>query len=97
MGRYLCQATEVYRVNSEAAAAELIQEAKLDKRFTLLKSSTEYKPVRVRGELIDEFWKTTLVKQFTSLKEPDCTVSVEYTVDNGYFPEVAETAEDEAE
>lgn len=97
MGRYLCQTTEIYRVNSEAAAAELIQEAKLDGRFTLLKSSTEYKPIRARGELVDEFWKTTLVKQFTNLKEPDCTVSVEYTVDNGYFPGVAEAAEDEAE
>lgn len=96
MGRYLCQTTEVYRVNSEAAAAELIQEAKQDSRFTLLKSSTEYKPVKSKGEIIDEYWKTTLVKQFTSLKEPDCTVSVEYNVDTGYFPDAIEKeAEDE--
>lgn len=94
MSKYLSQVTEVYRVNSEAEAAVVIEEAKKDNRFTLLKSSTEYKPVKVKGELVDEYWKLTLVKFFTSLKEPDCSVSVDYTVDQGYFPEVETTDED---
>ena len=38
------------------------------------------------GEIVEEYWKTTLVKHFTDLKKPDCTVSVDYTVDQGYFP-----------
>lgn len=88
MSKYLCQTQEIYRVSSESEAAKLIEEAKSDNRFTLLKSSTEYKTVKSKGEIIDEFYKTTLVKHFTDLKEPDCSVSVEYTVDNGYFPEV---------
>lgn len=94
MSKYLSQVTEVYRVNSEAEAAVVIEEAKKDNRFTLLKSSTEYKPVKAKGELVDEYWKLTLVKFFTSLKEPDCSVSVDYTVDQGYFPEV-ETADED--
>lgn len=95
MSKYLSQVTEVYRVNSEAEAAEIIEEAKQDNRFTLLKSSTEYKPVKAKGELIDEYWKLTLVKFFTSLKEPDTTVAVSYTVEDGYFPTSKDNSEEE--
>ena len=93
MSKYLCQTQEIYRVNSEAEAAKLIEEAKSDNRFTLLKSSTEYKTVKSKGEIIDEYWKTTLTKLFTDLKEPDCSVDVTYTVENGYFPEPVQTDE----
>lgn len=85
--KYLCQTQEIYRVDSEAEAARIIEEAKKDGRFTLLKSSTEYKTVKAKGEIIDEYWKTTLVKYFTDLKEPDCQAKVEYIVDDGCFPE----------
>lgn len=96
MSKYLCQVQEIYRVDSEAEAAKLIEEAKKDNRFTLLKSSTEYKTVKAKGEIVDEYWKTTLVKHFTDLKEPDCTATVTYTVDEGCFPEpVNTTKEDE--
>lgn len=96
MSRYLCQTQEIYRVNSEAEAASLIEEAKSDKRFTLLKSSTEYKTVKSKGEIIDEYWKTTLVKYFTDLKEPDCSVEVSYKIEDGYFPDPVEKDEGEA-
>ena len=86
MAKYLCQTQEIYRVGSEAEAANLIEATKKDNTFTLLKSSTEYKTIKAKGEIVDEYWKTTLVKHFTDLKEPDCTVSVNYTVDQGYFP-----------
>ena len=78
MSQYLCQTQEIYRVNSEKEAAALIEAAKTDNRFTLLKSSTEYKTVKAKGEIVDEYWKVTLVKYFTDLKEPYCNVSVEY-------------------
>lgn len=87
MSKYLCQTQEVYRVGSEAEAARLIEEAKQDNRFTLLKSSTEYKTVKSKGEIVDEYWKTTLVKHFNDLKEPDCHVEVTYKVNAGFFPE----------
>lgn len=87
MSKFLCQVQEIYRVDSEAEAAALIEEAKSDHRFTLLKSSTEYKTVKAKGEIVDEYWKTTLVKHFTELKEPDRTVEVNYHVEDGVFPE----------
>ena len=43
---YLTKTTEVYRVGSENEAANLIEEAKKDSRFTLLKSSTVYKTIK---------------------------------------------------
>lgn len=93
--KYLCQVQEIYRVDSEAEAAALIEEAKSDYRFTLLKSSTEYKTVKAKGEIVDEYWKTTLVKHFTELKEPDRTVEVNYHVEDGVFPEpIGEENED---
>lgn len=78
--KYLCQTQEVYRVGSETEATRLIESAKKDNMFTLLKSSTEYKPVKAKGEIIDEYWKVTLVKHFTDIKEPDAEVDVYYTI-----------------
>ena len=86
MAKYLCQTQEIYRVDSEAEAANLIEAAKKDNTFTLLKSSTEYKTVKEKGEIVEEYWKTTLVKYFTDLKKPDCTVKVNYDVSGGCFP-----------
>ena len=85
--KYLCKVTEVYRVESENEAANLIEEAKKDKGFILLKSSTEYKTKKAKGEIIDEYWLTTLVKEFTDYKEPNRTVTVSYSIDEGVFPE----------
>ena len=64
----------------------VIDDAKKDNSFTLLKSSTEYKTVKEKGEIVEEYWKTTLVKYFTDLKKPDCTVKVNYDVSGGCFP-----------
>ena len=94
MSQYLCQTQEIYRVNSEKEAAALIEAAKTDNRFTLLKSSTEYKTVKAKGEIVDEYWKVTLVKYFTDLKEPDCNVSVEYSIGTR-FPSVNEVEANE--
>lgn len=95
MSKFLCQTQEIYRVGSEAEAASLIEEAKIDKRFTLLKSSTEYKTIKSKGEIIDEYWKVTLVKYFTDLKEPNCYAEVDYTVEAGAFPDPVENEESE--
>ena len=95
MSDYLSKVTEEHRVSSEVEAAALIEEAKRDSRFTLLKSSTEYKTVKAKGEIIDEFWKTTLVKVFNDLKEPTCHVDITYTVDNGFFPDPISVEDEE--
>lgn len=97
MSKYLCQVQEVYRVDSEKEAATLIEEAKADGRFTLMKSSTEYKTVKAKGEIVDEYWKVTLVKHFTDLKEPDCSVDIVYSVSDGAFPSPIEKEDNENE
>lgn len=94
MSKYLCQVQEIYRVGSEAEAANLIEEAKQDKRFTLLKSSTEYKTIKEKKEIVEEYWKVTLVKYFTDLKEPTCQVDISYNVELGAFPDPVETKEE---
>lgn len=91
---YLCKTTEVYRVNSENDAAKLIEEAKQDGRFQLLKSTTEYKTIKEKKEIVEEYWLVTLVKQFTDHKEPDCSVTVNYIVERGWFPAPFETKEE---
>ena len=91
--KFLCKVTEIYRVESENEAAKLIEEAKTDKRFTLLKSSTEYKTKKAKGEIIEEYWLTTLVKEFTDYKDPTCSVEVSYSIEEGYFPNTVEEDE----
>jgi len=93
---YLIKTTEEHRVGSEAEAARLIEAAKNDRRWTVLKSSTVYKTIKEKKEIVEEYWICTLVKQFTDAKYPDCTVTVDYTVDNGFFPEVADEEEEKS-
>lgn len=79
--KYLITTTEVYRVDTEAEAQALIEAAKADNHFILNKYVSEYKERKSKGEIIDEYFKVSLVKSFTDIKEPDTQVSVEYTVE----------------
>lgn len=79
--KYLITTTEVYRVDTEAEAQALIESAKVDNHFILNKYISEYKEQKSKGEVIDEYYKVSLVKTFTSIKEPDAQVSVEYTIE----------------
>lgn len=91
--KYLIQTQEVYRVSSENEAAKLIADAK--KEFTVLKSSTEYKTIKAKGEIVEEYWKVTITKQFTDIKEPESTVEVKYDVFAGAFPDPVGHNDDE--
>lgn len=79
--KYLITTTEVYRVDTEAEAQALIEAAKADNHFILNKYVSEYKERKSKGEVIDEYFKVSLVKSFTDIREPDSQVSVEYTVE----------------
>ena len=78
--KYLIQTVETYRVDSESEAEQLIQEAKKDTKFDLLKSSTEKKDVKVKGEIIDTYYKVQLNKGFNEIKEPETDVRINYEV-----------------
>lgn len=78
--KYLIQTVETYRVDSEAEAEQLIQEAKKDTKFDLLKSSTEKKDVKAKGEIVDTYYKVQLNKGFNDIKEPETDVHINYEV-----------------
>lgn len=80
MSKYLIQTTEVYRADSEIEAQEIIGAAKAAAEYTLTKYSSEKKEVKVKGEVIDEFYKITLAKTFTDIKDPEVQVDVIYEV-----------------
>ena len=87
MSRYLLKTVETYRVANDDEAKRLIEEAKNDSSYTLAKYSSEQKCTKQKGEIIDEWVRVSLTKEFCSEKEPDVTASVHYEVDNGCFPE----------
>ena len=93
--KYLIKTVETYRVANEAEAKQLIEESKVDRNFTLSKYSSEYKNAKAKGEIVDEWYRVILTKDFTPEREPDCTTSVNYSVDMGAFPDPVEKAEDE--
>lgn len=78
--RYLIQTTEVYRADSEAEAQGVITEAKQADEYTLTKYSSEKKEVKAKGEVIDEYYKVSLTKAFTSIKEPDIIAHITYEI-----------------
>ena len=79
--RYLVNTTEVYRVDTEAEAAALINEAKQDSAWVLSKYSSVKKERKSKGEIIDEWYHVTLVKTFNDEKEPAEVVNVIYEVE----------------
>lgn len=83
--KYLIQTTEVYRVETEPEAVALIEEAKHEKMFTLTKYTTEYKEVKVKGEVVDDYYKVTLTKVINDIKEPTSYVTAIYTEPEAEF------------
>ena len=84
MSRYLIQSVESYRVDSEAEAKSLIEEAKRDGNYMLKKYNSEYKEIKQKGEVVDAWYKVSLTKQFTDEKEPNGMYSVNYTTGSSF-------------
>lgn len=78
--KYLLNTTEIYRVDTETEATELINEAKNDGNYILSKYSSVKREQKAKGEVIDEWYKVTLVKTFNAEKEPEVMVDVIYEV-----------------
>ena len=82
--KYLITTTEVYRFDSEEAATSFIEEAKKEPGYVLTKHTVEYKERKQKGEVIDYWWKVTLVKGFNNEKEPETDVDVKYEVGSAF-------------
>ena len=66
--KYLVRVVETLRVASEDEAQKVIEAAKKDRNFTLGKYSSEYKCKKVKGEIVEDWYRVTLVKDFTDEK-----------------------------
>lgn len=81
MAKYLITTTETYRVDTEAEATDLINNAKNDTNYVLTKYSTTKRERKQKGEIVDEWYRVSLVKNFNDEKEPDGYIEVHYGVD----------------
>lgn len=80
MAKYLITTTEVYRVDTEDQAKDLIENAKQERDYVLTKYNCEYKERKVKGSVEDSWFRVSLVKKFTDEKEPDFVTTVSYEV-----------------
>lgn len=78
MSRYLIKVTEQYRCDTESEARELIEEAKASSQYTVIKSSSEIKTLKQKGEVIDEWRRVLITKEFNEEKDPSSDIQVEY-------------------
>jgi phage protein U len=85
MAKYLISVTETYRVDTEAEAAKIIEEAKVDGKYVLSKYSSVKKERKQKGEIIDEWYRLTLTKVFDDEKEPIGSATIEYNTDGSAF------------
>lgn len=85
MSKHLIKVDELWRADSEAEAAQLIDEAKKDNSFELAKYSSQRKTVKQKGEIVDEYMRVTLTKVLDDEKEPCNDVSVTYNVESSFF------------
>ena len=76
--KYLVQTTEVYRVDTEEEAKELIEAAKENSMYALKKYNCEYKEKKSKGEVVEDWYKVTLTKVFNDEKDPIMVASVSY-------------------
>ena len=79
MSKYLVSTTETYRVDTESEATRAIEEAKQDGSYVLGKYTSEHKERKSKGEVIDEWRRVLITKEFCDEKEPDCQLIPEYT------------------
>ena len=79
MAKYLLNVTEVYRVDREEEAIQMIQDAKDSSEYTLIKQSYTYKERKQKGEVVDSWYQVSLKKVFTDEKEPEFSTHITYS------------------
>ena len=85
--KYLISTVETYRADTQEEAENLIKKAKAAKEYTLTKSTNEIKYVKAKGEIIDSYYKVSLTKSFTDIKEPEDAFNVKYSLDGTFGEE----------
>lgn len=68
--KYLIKTTEQYRISNEEEAIAFINEEKKSNKYTVSKYSSELKTTKQKGEVIDEWYRVTITKDFSDEKDP---------------------------
>lgn len=76
--KYLISTTETYRINSEEEVKTFLEELKKDNSFTIKKYSSIKKELKQKGEVVDEWIRFTVTKEFNSEKEPYDVIDITY-------------------
>lgn len=79
---YLIRTTEVYRADDENEAKAVIEEAK--RTSTVIKYNSTYKCKKQKGEIIDEWYKVEITKEWDDEKEPSGSTIVKYSVNSAW-------------
>lgn len=79
--RYLISTTETYRLNSEEEVKSFLEELKKDRTFEIKKYSSIKKEAKQKGEVVDEWIRFTVTKEFNSEKEPCDSIKIKYDVE----------------
>ena len=70
MSVYLIKTETTYRAGTEAEAEELVNQAKEDTSSELSKYSILKRQKTLKGEVVDEWYKVTITKEFNDEKNP---------------------------
>ena len=79
---YLIETTEIYRVDSEDEAKELIEGAKCTS--TVAKYSCIYKEKKTKGEVVDSWYRVSITKKWDDEKEPCGATRVSYGMSSAF-------------
>lgn len=85
---YLTQIVQSIRVPNVNAVEELHKQLKNDSRFELKKFEYQHKEIKQKGEIIDEYELVKATMNFNLEKEPTRYVGIDFTFEEGVFPEV---------
>ena len=79
--RHLLKVVDTYRVSTVEEVEQLHEELLDNPNFTLTAYSYKTKYIKAKGEIIDEYYKVSLTKLFTDIKDPTEVVTISYEVD----------------
>lgn len=82
---YLIETTEIYRVDSEDEAKDLVEEAK--RTSTVSKYSCVYKEKKQKGEVVDSYYKVSITKTWDDIKDPCGATKVSYSIASAFKSE----------
>ena len=83
--KYLIETTEIYRCDTEDEAKLLIEQAK--KSSDLKKYNCVAKEKKAKGEVIDSWYRLTLVKCWDDEKDPCGSTAVSYGIESAFGEE----------